>query len=86
MKPSSLRNPESVEQLCIGRPPVEVSVPTDEIRLLLEGKTALRLDVLQASQIWKAHIGEWLGGERPDMFGGLQLRGVGREEEEVDAL
>ena len=75
-----------MDLLSIGGPPVKESVSTDEVRLPLEGQTALRLDFLQGGKVREADIGQGLVGERPEVFGGLQLRGVGRQREKMDAV
>lgn len=75
-----------MRELRIGRPPVEERVVPDVVGLLLEGKTALGLHLLQAGEIGEADIGQWLVGERPEVLGRLQLRRVGGQEEEMDTL
>ena len=70
----------------MSRPPVAVGVPADEVRLPLEDQAALGLDRLQCRQAREGAIGQRLVGERPEVFGGLQLRRVGREEEQMDAV
>jgi hypothetical protein len=65
---------------------MEVGVAANEIGLLLERQTALGLDGLQGVEACEAPIGEWFIGERPEPLGGLQLRGVGGQGNEVDAL
>ena len=65
---------------------MEERVPANEIRLLLKGETALGLDVLQAIQVREAAIGQRLVGQGPQMLRWLQLRRVGRQDEEVDPL
>jgi hypothetical protein len=57
-----------------------------EIRLLLEGETALGLHCFQCRHTLEALIGQRLIGEWPEMLSGLQLERVGRQAEEMDAL
>ncbi len=58
----------------------------DAVGLLLEGKTALGLYLLERGEIGEADIGQWLIGERPEVLGRLQFGGVGGQDEEMDAL
>lgn len=81
-----IRNPWWIGLLCMRRPPMKEGVAADEIGLLLEGETAVGLDRFQRLESFEALIGQRLIGERPEMFGRLQFRGIRREKEEVDAL
>ena len=65
---------------------MEQRVPADEIGLLLEEPTALGLHRFQVGQALEPAVGEWLVGERPEVLGWLQFRGVGGQEQEMDAL
>jgi hypothetical protein len=52
----------------------------------LEGATALCLGVLKVVDPGEMAIGERSIRERPEMFGGLELRRIRRQEEQVDML
>lgn len=65
---------------------MEQGMPADEVGLGLEDQAALGLDGFQIGQALKPSIGEGFIGQRPEMLRWLQLRGVGRQEEEMDAL
>ncbi len=52
----------------------------------MQRHAALRLDVLELVDGGEVAIGQHGIGQRPQMFGGLQLGGVGREKEQVDVL
>jgi hypothetical protein len=65
---------------------MEEGVLPDEVGLLLKGEAALFLDCFQGGQTLESPVGERLVGERPEVFGRLQLRGVGGQEEEMNAL
>jgi len=65
---------------------MKLRVAANEVGLLLEGETAVGLDCFQCRQALEAPIGERFVGQWPEMLSWLQLRGVGRQEEEMDAL
>lgn len=59
---------------------------TNDPWLPLEGKAALVLHRLEGGEGVEAAVGERLVGQRPEVLGGLEFGGVGREEEQMDAL
>lgn len=65
---------------------MEEGVLANALGLLLEGKAALCLDLLQGGEVGEADIGERLVGQRPEVLGGLEFGGVGRLDEEMNAV
>jgi hypothetical protein len=68
------------------RPPVEEGGRADEGGLRLQGDTAPGLRLLEVLDRGEMPIDERRVGERPEVFGGLQLGGVGWEEVEIDVV
>jgi len=68
------------------RPPVEEGSGADDIGTRLQSDAALCLDVFQVVDRGEVPIGQYGIGERPKMFGRLQLRRIGRKEQQVDVL
>src|SRR5271166_1549150 len=68
------------------RPPVEPRRPADEIGAGLQGDAALRLGVFQLLDASEVPVDQHAVGQRPQMFGWLQLWGIGRQEQQVDML
>ncbi len=65
---------------------MEKCVPTKTEWIVLKNDTPLGLHLLQLIKRLEATIGDDFVCERPEMFAGLQLRRVGRQKEEMDAL
>lgn len=65
---------------------MDEGVPANALGLLLEGKAALCLDLLQGGEVGEADIGERLVGQRPEVLGGLEFGGVGGLDEEMNAV
>lgn len=65
---------------------MDEGVPANALGLLLEGKVALCLDLLQGGEVGEADIGERVVGQRPEVLGGLEFEGVGRLDEEMNAV
>jgi hypothetical protein len=65
---------------------VEEGVPANDVRLLLEDQAALRLHLLQSGEVSEPLVRERLVGERPEVFGRLELRGIRGQDQEVNAL
>ena len=61
-------------------------VPTKMERIVLKNDTPLGLHLLQLIQGLEATVGNGLVGERPEALTGLQLRGVGGQKHQMDAL
>lgn len=68
------------------RPPGEARGGADEITAVLQGDTAPSLRVLQVVEISEMTIDQHRVGQLPEVLGGLQLRGIGRQKEQVDLL
>src|SRR5260221_5935520 len=67
-------------------PPVEQGGGADEIAACLQGDTARGLDVFQLVDAGEVAIGQDGVGQRPQVVSGLQLGGVGRQEEQEHVL
>jgi hypothetical protein len=65
---------------------VEVRGGADEIGALLQGDAASGLRILQLLDIAEMAIGEGRVGEGPQVLGGLEFGGVGRQKEQMDML
>jgi len=65
---------------------VKKRVPTKMERIVLKNDTPLGLHLLQLIQGLEATVGNGLVRERPQSLAGLQLRRVGWQKHEVDAL
>ena len=58
----------------------------DEIGACLQGDTALGLDVFEFVDAGEMPVGQHRVGQRPQVLRGLQLGGVGRQEQQMDVL
>ena len=58
----------------------------DTLRLMLQLSTVRELDVFELLNCGEVTVYEAYIGKRPQMLGRLQLRGVGRQEEQVKVL
>lgn len=67
-------------------PPVEASGRAHETGLLLEGDAASELRIFELLDGGEMLVDEARVGQRPEMLGGLQLGGVGREKEQVHVV
>src|SRR5262249_28622956 len=67
-------------------PPVEAGGGANALWLTLEKRAVGQLRVLELLERGEMAVEEWGVGKWPQMLSGLQLRRVGREEEEVDVL
>lgn len=65
---------------------MEFGVGADELRLVGEGGAAAVEGFGQRIDALEGPVGDGLVGERPEPFGGLQLRRIGRQEAEPDAV
>jgi hypothetical protein len=64
-------------------PPVEQGGGADEIGACLQGDTALGLDVFEFVDAGEMSVGQHRVGQRPQVLRGLQLGGVGRQEQKM---
>jgi hypothetical protein len=65
---------------------MEVGARADQLRLVLQHDTPVRLSCLQVVEGWEHPIGHPLVGERPQAFTGLQFGRVGWQEEQMNAF
>lgn len=68
------------------RPPVEPGGGADEVATALEGDATPGLRLFQLVEIGEVAVDEDGVGEWPEMFGGLKLGGIRRQEEQVDVV
>src|SRR5215469_11398708 len=57
-----------------------------ELRACLEGNAARRLGILQLLDAGEMPVGQHGIRQGPQMFGRLQFRGIGRQEQKMDVL
>ena len=67
-------------------PPMEEGSGADEGWLRLECDAVLGLRLLQILDAGEMTVDQRSIGQRPEMFGGLQFGGVGREEVQIDVV
>ncbi len=65
---------------------MKMSQGADHLRLVLKHDTALNLCLFQVIEGAKGAIGDAFIAEWPQAFTGLQFRGIGWQEEQMDAL
>ena len=65
---------------------MKVRVRADDLRLALQGNTALDLRVLEFVERAERLVGYAFVGERPQALAGLQFGRIGWQEEQVDAF
>src|SRR5258708_18072909 len=65
---------------------MELRGGADAVGSLLQGGAVGQLGVFELLDTGEVPIDQHVIGERPEMRGGLQLGGVGRQEEQVDVL
>ena len=65
---------------------MKVSQRADHLRLVLKQHTALDLCCFQVVEGAEGAIGNAFIGQRPQALAGLEFGGIGRQEEEMDAL
>lgn len=68
------------------RPPGETRSRANEVAAPLQGDTASGLGVLQLIEVGEVAIDQDGVGQRPEVFGRLELRGIRRQEEEMHLL
>lgn len=67
-------------------PPVEARGRANEIGAGLQRHTALSLGIFEFINGGEVAIGQRGVGQRPEVFSGLQLGGIGGQEEQVEVL
>ena len=70
----------------LARPPLEAGRRADEVLLPLKRDTALGLRVFQRFDAGEMLVDEHRVRQRPQMFGRLELRGMGRQKQQVYIL
>ena len=65
---------------------MEAGLPADEVSIVAEGDAALGDDGVEFGEAFEMAVDDGLVDMGPESFGGLQLGGVGRQEDEADAF
>jgi hypothetical protein len=86
LKRVKLVYPRTLSLLDPLRPPREPRGRANEVGTRLEGDAAGSLGVFELVDRSEMAVGQGGIGERPEMFGGLQLGRIRRQEEQVDVL
>ena len=81
--PISFWAPSLIDPL---RPPVKARGGVDDRWLLLQSSTARQLDLLEFLDAGEMLVDKHLIGQRPRMLRRLQLRGIGRQEQQMHML